>query len=162
MAIGRVGYSGRTTSELAPNSPSETVKANTAADRVARATIGQSTANQTRCEEAPSEAAACRSRSGMEARAGCKLRMTNGRAISVCASGTSSGEVTKRQRRAIERDDKPQPQRYSGSAKGQHQERVKEALEAPGTSQGRRDGKTERQGKDNGQHRHNQGNCQSP
>src|SRR5512136_1236850 len=93
MATGRVGYSGRTTRDVAPNSPRDMVKAKMAAERVARATIGQSTKYQTCLGDAPRMAAACRSRSGMEARAGCKLRMTKGRAIRVCASGTRKGEA---------------------------------------------------------------------
>ena len=93
MAMGIVGYSGLTTREVAPNSPNDTVKANTAAERVARATIGQSTENQARLGEAPNEAAAYFNFSGIEARAGCKLRMTNGRAIIVWARGTNHGEA---------------------------------------------------------------------
>ena len=58
MAMGMVGNSGRTTRLVAPNSPSDTVKANTAAESVARATIGQSTVNQTCRGAAPNEAAA--------------------------------------------------------------------------------------------------------
>src|SRR5512136_967050 len=96
MAIGMVGYSGLTTRDEAPNSPREMVKAKMAAERLARPTIGQSTVIQTRGGEAPSTAAACLSLLGMDASAGCRLRMTNGKAIMAWAIGTRSGEENKR------------------------------------------------------------------
>src|SRR5688572_7180859 len=94
MATGMVGYSGREISKVAPNSPSEIVKAKIAAATVARRRIGRSIFFQTSQGEAPREEAAWRNRCGMEAMAGCSVRITNGKATSVCAKGTSHGEVS--------------------------------------------------------------------
>src|SRR5919109_4902457 len=105
MATGMVGYSGREISKVAPNSPREIVKANVAAARVARRKIGRSIFFQTFQGEAPSEEAAWRNRCGMEAMAGCSTRITNGNATSVCANGTSSGEVSQAPKEMI----KPSP-----------------------------------------------------
>ncbi len=94
--MGIVGYSGRVSKSVAPNSPSETVKANVAALSVARERIGKSTVCQTRSGDAPSMDADSRKRFGMDAMAGCNVRITKGSAMSVCASGTKIGEASAR------------------------------------------------------------------
>src|SRR3990172_5122761 len=91
MATGSVGYSGRARKLVAPNSPSEMVKANTPLTSAARAMMGKSTSHHTRQGEAPSTAAACRRLTGIERSAGSKARTTKGSATSECASGINSG-----------------------------------------------------------------------
>ena len=60
MAMGMVGRSGRAIRLVAPNSPIEMVKANTAPTSTARATMGRSTSRHTRQGDAPRSAAASR------------------------------------------------------------------------------------------------------
>lgn len=73
---------------VAPNSPSDTAKANPAATASARRTIGRSTSRHTRHGDAPSTAAASRSRSSTARSTGSMVRITNGTPTSACASGT--------------------------------------------------------------------------
>ena len=75
--------------EVAPNSPMETVNANTAATTAARATMGKSTSHQVRHGPAPRTAAASCSRGGMDASAGCRVRTTKGKATRLWARGMS-------------------------------------------------------------------------
>src|SRR4029434_5381689 len=93
-ATGIVGYSGREIKSVAPNSPSEIVKAKIAAVSVARRRIGRSMFFQTSNGDAPRDAAAWRNRCGMDAMACWSVRMTNGNATSECANGTRSGDVS--------------------------------------------------------------------
>lgn len=73
---------------VAPNSPSDTAKAKPAAISNARRTRGRSTSRQTRQGDAPSTAAASRSRSSTARSTGSMVRTTKGAPTSACASGT--------------------------------------------------------------------------
>ena len=80
-----------------------TVNAKTAATSSARPMMGSSTSRQTRQGDAPSTAAASR-QSGFSPRsAGSSVRTTNGKATSVCAIGTRTGERAQVQRRLAQR-----------------------------------------------------------
>src|SRR5215204_3976694 len=93
MTTGMVGKSGRLMSKVAPNSPKLIVKENAAQTNTARPKSGVSISHQTRVGDAPKVAAAWRRRGSRLRKAGRKVRMTKGAAMSVWAMGISSGEV---------------------------------------------------------------------
>ena len=93
MATGMVGRSGRAIRLVAPNSPIEMVKANTAPTNTDRATMGRSTSRHTCQGDAPRSAAASRRWGWMERSAGRTLRTTKGSATSVWARTINRGEV---------------------------------------------------------------------
>ncbi len=88
MAIGTVGNSGLARNEVAPNSPSEIVKAKSIPARIGRQRIGRVISRQMRPVEAPSTAADSVSASGMEASAGWTVRVKKGSATTLWAMGT--------------------------------------------------------------------------
>ena len=92
MTTGSVGVSSRTRKLVAPNSPSETAKANPAAASNDRHAAGRSTLSSTRSGPAPSEAAAWRCRSSTARSTGATVRTTSGSATIACAIGTSHGD----------------------------------------------------------------------
>jgi hypothetical protein len=100
---------GREIRSVAPNSPSEMVKANVAAASVARRRMGKSMFFQTSNGDAPSDDAAWRNRCGMEAMAGCKCtddkRQRNKR--------VRKWDQQRRSQPGTERDDETEPQHDS-------------------------------------------------
>ena len=114
---------------VAPNSPSDTAKANPAATSSARRTIGRSTSRHTRHGDAPSTAAASRSRPSTARSTGSMVRTTKGTPTSACASGTRIQERPQVQRRLVERDQEAEADGHRGHAERQHQQRVEASYE---------------------------------
>ena len=109
IAIGRVGNSGRAKNEVAPNSPSEIVKAKSIPARIGRQRIGRVISRQMRPAEAPNTAADSFNSAGMEASAGWTVRVKKGSATTLWAMGTSKIASSAPPGIPLESSSKPNP-----------------------------------------------------
>src|SRR5665811_947904 len=87
------GHIGRAKKAVAPNSPTDTAKANPAPTRTARITRGRSTSLHTRAGGAPNTAAASRNRTLTDLNTGTAARTTKGTATREWARGIMKGLV---------------------------------------------------------------------
>ena len=114
---------------MAPNSPSEQAKANPAAASSGFQITGRSTTSSARAGEAPSVAAACRSRSSMPASTGASIRTTSGQRDQRLGDRDQQRRVAQVERRLVEGDQEAEAEGHRRDAERQHEEPVEDAAQ---------------------------------